>query len=96
MKKIASDIKLVFHSSTIPMMHGPINIRLCIQYLKRRLRVLETRVMRRIFGPKREEVTGEWRKLHNEELTCICCTLMCICCTMCVLLFFYFRCRSAG
>jgi hypothetical protein len=26
------------------------------------------RVMRRIFGPKRDEVTGEWRKLHNEEL----------------------------
>jgi hypothetical protein len=30
--------------------------------------VFENRVMRRIFGPKREEVTGEWRKLHNEEL----------------------------
>ena len=27
------------------------------------------RVMRRVFGPKREEVTGEWRKLHNEELS---------------------------
>jgi hypothetical protein len=33
-----------------------------------RLRVFENRVMRRIFGPKRDEVTGEWRKLHNEEL----------------------------
>jgi len=32
------------------------------------LRVLENRVLRRIFGPKRDEVTGEWRKLHNEEL----------------------------
>jgi hypothetical protein len=30
--------------------------------------VSENRVLRRIFGPKREEVTGEWRKLHNEEL----------------------------
>jgi hypothetical protein len=30
--------------------------------------VFENRVLRRIFGPKREEVTGEWRKLHNEEL----------------------------
>jgi hypothetical protein len=30
--------------------------------------VIETRVLRRIFGPKRDEVTGEWRKLHNEEL----------------------------
>jgi len=32
-----------------------------------RLRV-ENRVLRRIYGPKRDEVTGEWRKLHNEEL----------------------------
>jgi hypothetical protein len=33
-----------------------------------RLRVFEDRVLRRVFGPKRDEVTGEWRKLHNEEL----------------------------
>jgi hypothetical protein len=33
-----------------------------------RLRVFENRVLRRIFGPKRDEMTGEWRKLHNEEL----------------------------
>jgi hypothetical protein len=33
-----------------------------------RLRVFENRVLRRIIGPKRDEVTGEWRKLHNEEL----------------------------
>jgi hypothetical protein len=33
-----------------------------------RLRVFENRVLRRIFGPKRDEVKGEWRKLHNEEL----------------------------
>jgi len=32
-----------------------------------RLRVLENRVLRRIFGPKNDELTGEWRKLHNEE-----------------------------
>ena len=32
------------------------------------LRVFENRVLRRIFGPKRDEVTGEWRKIHNEEL----------------------------
>jgi hypothetical protein len=35
---------------------------------ERRLRVFENRVLRRIFGLKRKEVTGEWRKLHNEEL----------------------------
>jgi hypothetical protein len=35
---------------------------------KHRLRVFENRVLRRIFGPKRDEVTGGWRKLHDEEL----------------------------
>ena len=35
---------------------------------ERGLRVFEKRVLRRIFGPKRDEVTGEWRKLHNMEL----------------------------
>jgi hypothetical protein len=33
-----------------------------------RLRVFENRVLRRIFGPKRDVVTGEWRRLHNKEL----------------------------
>jgi hypothetical protein len=36
---------------------------------ERRLRVFENRVLRRLFGPKRDKVTGEWRKLHNEELS---------------------------
>ena len=35
---------------------------------ERRLRVFENRVLRKVFGPKRDEVTGEWTKLHNEEL----------------------------
>jgi len=35
---------------------------------ERRLRVFENRMLRRIFGSTRDEVTGEWRKLHNEEL----------------------------
>jgi hypothetical protein len=35
---------------------------------ERRLRVFENRVLRRIFGPKRDEETGCWRKLRNEEL----------------------------
>jgi len=35
---------------------------------ERRLRAFENTVLRRIFGPKRDEVTGKWRKLHNEEL----------------------------
>ena len=36
---------------------------------ERRVRVFENRVLRRVFGPKRDEVTGEWKKLHNEELS---------------------------
>ena len=36
---------------------------------ERRLRVFANRVLRRIFGPKRDDVTGECRKLHNEELS---------------------------
>jgi hypothetical protein len=35
---------------------------------ERRLRVFEIRVLMMIFGPKMDEVTGEWRRLHNEEL----------------------------
>jgi hypothetical protein len=39
---------------------------------KRWLRVFESRLLRRIFGPKRVELTREWRKLHNEELNDLC------------------------
>jgi hypothetical protein len=35
---------------------------------ERKLRVFENRVLRKVFKPKKDEVTGEWRKLHNEEL----------------------------
>jgi len=40
---------------------------------ERRLRVFENRVLRRIFGPKRDEVTEEWRKVHNEKLNDLYC-----------------------
>jgi hypothetical protein len=43
-------------------------IYLCILREEHRLDVSENSVLRRIFGPKRDEVTGGWRKLHNEEL----------------------------
>jgi len=36
---------------------------------ERKLRVFQNMVLRRIFGPRKDEVTGEWRRLHNEELT---------------------------
>jgi len=35
---------------------------------ERKLRLFENRVLRKIFGPRRDEVTGEWRRVHNEEL----------------------------
>jgi len=41
---------------------------------ERRLRVFENRVLRRILGPKRDEVAETWRKLHNEELNDLCCS----------------------
>jgi len=37
------------------------------------MKVFENRVLRRIFGPKRDEVTGKWRKLRNEELNVLYC-----------------------
>jgi len=39
-----------------------------------RLRVFENGMLRRVFGPKRDEVTGQWRKLHNEELNDLYCS----------------------
>jgi len=41
---------------------------------ERKLRVFENRVLRKIFGPMRDEVTGEWRRLHNEELNDLYCS----------------------
>ena len=41
---------------------------------ERKLRVFENMVLRRIFGPKRDEVTGDWRRLHNEELNVLYCS----------------------
>ena len=41
---------------------------------ERRTRVFENRVLRRVFEPKRDELTGEWRKVHNEELSDLYCS----------------------
>ena len=41
---------------------------------ERRLRLFENMVLRRIFGPSRNEVTGDWRRLHNEELNDLYCS----------------------
>jgi hypothetical protein len=49
------------------VLYGCKNLSLTLRE-EHRLRVLENRVLRRIFGPKRDKMTGEWRKLHNKEL----------------------------
>jgi len=41
---------------------------------ERKLRVIENMVLRRIFGPRRDELTGEWRRLHNGELSDLYCS----------------------
>jgi len=63
----------------IPSRHGQLGahqIPFLVAYLGPllRLRIFENRVLRRIFGPKRDEVTGDWRKLHNEELNDLYCS----------------------
>ena len=62
---IWNTIKLDLHpsDSQVQIFQPYLNVR-----EERRLRVFEYRVLRKVFGPKRDEVTGEWRKLHNEEL----------------------------
>jgi hypothetical protein len=47
----------------------PLNASLVLTLNPPTTRVFEIRVLRRVFGPKRDEVTGEWRKLHHDELT---------------------------
>jgi hypothetical protein len=42
-----------------------------------RLRVFENRVLRGVFGAKRDEVTGEWRKINNKELNDLYCLMIC-------------------
>jgi len=41
---------------------------------KRRLRMFENRILGKVFGPRRDEVTGEWRKLYNEEINNVFCS----------------------
>jgi hypothetical protein len=58
----------VYRSIILPVvLYGCENWSLTLRE-EQRLRVFEDRVLRRIFGPRRDEVTGEWRRLHNEEL----------------------------
>jgi hypothetical protein len=58
----------VYRTMILPvLLHGFETLSLTLRE-DQRLRVFENRVLRRIFGPKRDKVTGEWRRLHDEEL----------------------------
>jgi hypothetical protein len=63
----------IYRTIIVPVLYGcetwPVTLREV-----HRLRVFENRVLRRLFGPKRDGVTGEWRKLHNEELNDLYCS----------------------
>jgi len=71
-RNILVNIK-IYRTVTLPVVLYGYETWLLTMREERRLRVLENRVLRRIFGPKRDEVTGEWRKLHNEELNDLYC-----------------------
>jgi len=65
---LSTNIKIKIHRTIIlPVVYGCKTLSLTLRE-ECRLRMFENRVLRRKFGPKRDEVTGEWRKLHNEEL----------------------------
>jgi hypothetical protein len=66
---MSKDLKIrIYKAIILPLvLYGCVTWSLIVRE-EHRPRVLENRVQRRIFGPKRDEVTGEWRKLHNEEL----------------------------
>jgi len=60
--------KYMYRAAILPLVLYECEIWSLILREERRLRAFENRVLRRIFGPKRGEVTGEWRKLRNKEL----------------------------
>jgi hypothetical protein len=65
---LSKNLKIKIHRSIImPVLYGCETWSLTLRE-KRRLRMFENRMLRRIFEPKRNEVTGKWRKLRNEEL----------------------------
>jgi hypothetical protein len=66
---LSKNVKIkIYRTIILPMVLYGCETWLLTLRQERRLRVFENRVLRRVFGPKRDEVTGEWRKLHNVEL----------------------------
>jgi len=72
-KKLSCFIFLVFIIVVLIKMYGCETWSLTLRE-ERKLRVFENMVFRRIFGPRWDEVTGEWRRLHNEELNDLYCS----------------------
>jgi hypothetical protein len=72
---ISKNLKIKIYRNTIlpVVFHGCETWSLTLRE-ERRVRVFENRVLRRILGPKRNEVTGEWKKLHNKELNDLYCS----------------------
>jgi hypothetical protein len=65
---LSRNVKVTIHKTVIlPVLYGHESWSLTLR-AEYRLRVFENRVLRRIFGTKRDEVMGEWRKLHSGEL----------------------------
>ena len=68
MSQVVTDLMAVNETIILPVvLYGCETWSLTLRK-ERKLRVFENRVLRRIFGTRRDEVTGEWRRLHNEEL----------------------------
>ena len=69
MTDVSEMVPYVLHSS-LDFILFDLSFLLLVYTLReeRRLRVFENKLLRRIFGPRRDEVTGEWRRFHNEEL----------------------------
>jgi len=66
---LSKNLKIKIHRTTIlpVVLYGYETWSLTLRE-ERKLRVFKNMVLRRIFGPRKDEVTGEWRRLHNEEL----------------------------
>jgi len=65
---LSKNLKIkIYINKILPVLYGCETWSLPLQE-ERNLRVFENMVLRRIFGPRRDEVKGEWRRLHNEEL----------------------------
>jgi hypothetical protein len=71
---LSKNLKIkIYRTLILPIVYGCETWSLTLQE-ERKLRVFENMVLRRIFGPRRDKVTGEWRRLRNEELNDLYCS----------------------